>query len=77
VLPCEVVLEGALGGAGDTVPPMLTSTFFSALRVPVAAWAAARWGTSGIWWTITLTAIGRSLGMALLWRWGRWQRKSL
>ena len=77
VLPCEVVLEGALGGAGDTVPPMLTSTFFSALRVPAAAWAASHWGTTGIWWTISLTAIGRALGMALLWRLGRWQRKSL
>lgn len=73
----EIVLEGALGGAGDTVPPMLTSTVLTASRIPLAAWAANRWGSSGIWWVISLTAIGRGLAMAGLWRWGRWKRRSL
>ena len=77
VLCLEVVLEGALGGAGDTVPPMLASTSLTAARLPLAAWASARWGVDGIWWTITLTAVARGLAMALLWRSGRWQRKSL
>ncbi|HEY4218860.1 MAG TPA: MATE family efflux transporter [Gemmatimonadaceae bacterium] len=44
----EIVLEGALGGAGHTVPPMLTSTAITASRVPLAGWAAMRWGSSGI-----------------------------
>jgi putative MATE family efflux protein len=73
----EVVLEGALGGAGDTVPPMLASTALTASRIPIAAWAAARWGTTGIWWTITLTAVARAVAMMALWRSGRWKRKSL
>ncbi len=73
----EIVLEGALGGAGDTVPPMLTSTALTASRIPLAAWAANRWGSSGIWWVISLTAIGRGLAMAGLWRSGRWKRRSL
>ena len=73
----ELVLEGALGGAGDTLPPMLTSTTLTALRLPLAAWAATRWGTAGIWWTISLTAVGRGVAMMTLWRWGRWKRKSL
>jgi putative MATE family efflux protein len=73
----EIVLEGALGGAGDTVPPMLTSTALTASRIPLAAWAAGRWGSSGIWWVISLTAIGRGLAMAGLWRWGRWKRRSI
>jgi MATE family, multidrug efflux pump len=73
----EIVLEGALGGAGDTVPPMLTSTSLTALRIPVAAWAAARWGIDGIWWTISLTAAARGLAMAALWRSGRWMRRSV
>lgn len=77
VLPAEVVLEGALGGAGDTLPPMLTSTALTALRIPLAAWSAVRWGTAGIWWTISLTAVARALAMMLLWRSGRWERKSL
>lgn len=77
VLTAEIVLEGALGGAGDTVPPMITSTLLTALRIPLAAWAAARWGTSGIWWVISLTAIARGVAMMVLWRAGRWRRTSL
>ena len=73
----EIVLEGALGGAGHTVPPMLTSTAITLARVPLAASAAALWGSSGIWWVISLTAIARALGMVLLWRAGGWKRKSL
>ena len=43
----EIVLEGALGGAGETVPPMLTSTALTASRIPLAGWAADRWGSVG------------------------------
>jgi putative MATE family efflux protein len=71
----ELVLEGALGGAGATLPPMLTSTTLTALRIPAAAWAATRWGTAGIWWTISLTAAARGLAMILLWRSGIWKRR--
>ena len=73
----EVVLEGALGGAGETVPPMLSSTALTASRIPLAGWAADRWGSSGIWWVISLTAIGRGVAMAGLWRRGRWKRRSI
>jgi Na+-driven multidrug efflux pump len=44
------------------------------LRIPLAAWAATRWGTAGIWWTISLTALGRGLAMMGIWKWGRWKR---
>jgi putative MATE family efflux protein len=77
LLPAEIVLEGALGGAGDTLPPMLTSTTLTALRIPLAAWSAGKWGTTGIWWTIAITAAARGVAMMFLWRSGRWQRKSL
>lgn len=73
----EIVLEGALGGAGDTVPPMLASTAITASRIPLAAWAANRWGSAGIWWVISLTAIGRGVAMAVLWGRGGWRRRSL
>lgn len=73
----ELVLEGALGGAGHTLPPMLSSTTFTGLRIPLAAWAAARWGTDGIWWTISLTAICRGLAMMALWRAGGWRSKKV
>lgn len=73
----EMVLDGALGGAGDTVPPMLASTTLSVIRIPLAAWAASRWGTIGIWWVISVTAVGRAVALGLLWRSRRWLRKSV
>jgi Na+-driven multidrug efflux pump len=73
----EIVLEGALGGAGETLPPMIVSSAFTSARVPLVPLAASRWGSTGIWWTISLTAVGRAFGMIGLWRWGRWKRKSL
>jgi putative MATE family efflux protein len=76
-LCAEVVLEGALGGAGHTLAPMLTSTTITVLRIPLAAWAAARWGSAGIWWVISLTAMSRGIAMVLLWRAGGWKHKSV
>jgi putative MATE family efflux protein len=73
----EVVLEGALGGAGHTVAPMAWSTGITFSRIPLAAWAASHWGSDGIWWVISLTAIARALAMIGLWRAGGWKRKSL
>jgi putative MATE family efflux protein len=73
----ELVFEGAMGGAGDTVPPMLWSTSCTISRVPLAAWAAPRFGTSGIWTVIAITAAMRGLGMMGLWHWGRWKRRSV
>jgi putative MATE family efflux protein len=73
----EIVLEGALGGAGHTLAPMLTSTTITALRIPVAAWAATRYGSSGLWWTISLTAIARAVGMMVIWRTGKWKQTSI
>jgi putative MATE family efflux protein len=71
----EVVFEGAMGGAGDTVPPMVWSTTCTAARIPLASWSAARWGTGGLWTIIAATAALRGLGMAALWRIGWWKRK--
>jgi putative MATE family efflux protein len=73
----EIVLEGALGGAGYTLAPMVTSTAITVLRIPIAAWAASRYGINGLWWTIALTALGRAVGMMAIWRSGRWKRSSI
>jgi putative MATE family efflux protein len=74
-LGAEIVLEAALGGAGTTLPPMLTSTALTALRVPLAIWAAARFGIVGVWWVIVLTASARGLAMTLIWKSGIWKRR--
>lgn len=73
----EVVLEGALGGAGYTLAPMVTSTLITASRIPIASWAASRYGSAGIWWTIALTALGRAIAMMAIWRSGRWKGSSV
>ena len=73
----EIVLEGALGGAGHTVAPMLASTTITAARIPLAAWAASTWGSSGIWWVISLTAIARAIAMIILWRAGGWKLRTV
>lgn len=73
----EVVLEGALGGAGDTLPPMLASSVLTAARIPLAIWAAPRYGASGIWWVLTATAIARAIAMVALWKAGGWKRRAV
>lgn len=73
-LGAEVVLESAMGGAGWTLVPMLCSTGITALRVPIGAWAAGQWGTTGLWWTLAVTAAARGVVMAGLWGVGWWRR---
>lgn len=53
---------------------MLGSTAITLLRIPVGAWAAAQFGTTGLWWTLALTAAARGVLMARLWASGRWRR---
>jgi Na+-driven multidrug efflux pump len=76
-ITAEIVLEGALGGAGATLPPMLTSTAITAARIPLALLVVSRWGPAGLWWTISLTAVGRGIAMMGLWRSGIWKRRSV
>jgi len=73
----EIVLECALGGAGHTVAPMISSTVITLVRVPLSGWAALRWGPAGVWWVISLTATARGIAMAWLWRAGGWRLKSV
>ncbi|HEX5829743.1 MAG TPA: MATE family efflux transporter [Gemmatimonadaceae bacterium] len=75
VLCSEVVLEGALGGAGATIPPMLASTTLTAARLPLAWWLTTLFGAAGLWWTISLTAAARGIAMAVLWRSGFWKKR--
>jgi putative MATE family efflux protein len=75
LLGTEIVLEAAMGGAGYTLPPMLTSTTLTAARIPIAIWLTARIGVSGIWWSIAVTAALRGVAMIALWRAGHWKRR--
>ena len=47
------------------------------VKAQAVMWAFGRWGSTGIWAVISLTAMGRGVAMASLWRWGRWRRKRI
>jgi len=69
----EIVLEGAMGGAGFTLQPMLWSVCLTAARIPLGAWLAGAYGLVGVWWAISLTGVCRGIAMAMLWSGERWQ----
>ncbi len=72
----ELVLQGGFAGSGHTLPPMMVSVPLSVIRVPLA-WllsGPAGWGPAGIWWTLTLTALGRGLLLRFWWGRGTWKR---
>jgi MATE family, multidrug efflux pump len=69
----EIILEGALGGAGYTLWPQLTSTALTLLRLPLAAWWSGPLGLLGIWLALSVTAVARGVGMTLFWLGGAWR----
>ncbi len=75
----EIVLEGAFGGAGDTVPPMIVMSIGALARIPLAYWLCFTldWGINGVWWTLTFTTTVKALVLAF-WFWrGRWKLKQV
>ena len=69
----ELILEGALAGAGYTFWPQVASTSLTALRIPLAAWWSGAIGLLGIWLALSVTAIARGVAMILFWRGGAWR----
>jgi putative MATE family efflux protein len=70
----EIILEGALAGAGYTLWPQVTSTTLTLLRVPLGAWWSGAIGLVGIWLALSVTAIARGIAMTLFWLGGAWRR---
>ena len=69
----ELILEGALAGAGYTFWPQIVSTTLTSLRIPLAAWWSRVFGLLGIWVALSATAIARGIAMILFWRGGKWR----
>jgi putative MATE family efflux protein len=69
----ELILEGALAGAGYTFWPQVASTSLTALRIPLAAWWSGAVGLLGIWLALSVTAILRGVAMVMFWRSGVWR----
>jgi putative MATE family efflux protein len=70
----EIVLEGALAGAGYTFWPMLVGTVLTALRIPLAAWWSQAFGLFGIWLALSLTAVSRGVANTIFWLSGTWRK---
>ncbi len=75
----EIVLEGAFGGAGDTVPPMVVMIPGSAIRIPLAYYLVYNlgWGINGVWWTLTITSALKAVVLAYWFRQGKWKLKEV
>src|SRR5213075_1588962 len=69
----ELILEGALAGAGYTFWPQIVSTTLTASRIPLAAWWSRLTDLLGIWLTLSVTAVARGVAMALFWKGGAWR----
>ena len=69
----ELILEGALAGAGYTFWPQIASTSLTALRIPLAAWWSGTVGLVGIWLALSVTAILRGVAMVVFWKGGAWR----
>jgi len=68
----ELILEGALAGAGYTFWPQIVSTCLTAMRIPLGAWWSRGIGLLGIWLALSVTAISRGIAMIVFWKAGRW-----
>ncbi|MBD3333254.1 MATE family efflux transporter [candidate division GN15 bacterium] len=75
----EIILEGAFGGAGDTVPPMVVLIPGAAVRIPLAYFLAFTldWGISGVWWTLTITTTIKAVILAVWFARGNWKLKQV
>ncbi|HJS44301.1 MAG TPA: MATE family efflux transporter [Gemmatimonadales bacterium] len=69
----ELILEGALAGAGYTFWPQIVSTGLTAMRIPLAAWWSRPFGLIGIWLALSVTAVARGVAMILFWKGGKWR----
>jgi len=71
----EIVLEGAFGGAGNSLPPMLISVPLTWARIPLALLLAHTFGMGslGIWLAISVTTGLKGIVMALWFRRGKWK----
>jgi putative MATE family efflux protein len=75
----ELVLDGAFGGAGLTVPPLVIGATFSLLRIPLAALVVLAWGMgpAAIWVIISATAAARGIACALWFARGTWKTRTV
>ena len=75
----EIVLEGAFSGAGDTLPPMIVSIPGSIARLPLAYYFCfvLDIGINGVWWSLTITSLLKTIVLLFWFRQGKWKKKNI
>ncbi len=69
----EMVVGGVFTGLGITLPTLLVTLPLTIGRIP-AAWFLAYYldlGVNGIWWAISLSSLGKGIGLYLLYKYLR------
>lgn len=62
----EIACAGVFNGMSKTFPPSVVSITFNVLRLPMSLLVVKFLGLTGIWWTITITAILKGV-ILLIW----------
>ncbi|MCP4705151.1 MAG: hypothetical protein GY865_11115 [candidate division Zixibacteria bacterium] len=75
----EIVLEGAFSGAGDTLPPMIVSIPGSIARLPLAYYFCfvLDIGINGVWWSLTITSLIKTVVLLFWFKQGKWKKKKI
>lgn len=74
------VLEGVFKGAGDTVPPMfsaIVANWFIKLPCAYLLSIPLGLGSSGIWWSITISIIAELIMLSCYYGQGKWYEKDI
>lgn len=71
----ETTTLGMWNGYGKTLPPAVISVVFNFARIPLALWFAPIMGVSGVWLSITISAILKGGTSALCWKLGLFHKK--
>lgn len=71
----ESIFAGAFAGAGNSLPPLAIYLPITALRIPLAALLAPKYGINGIWIAIFSTTIAKGIIIAFWFKLGRWKRR--
>ncbi|MFP4497919.1 MAG: MATE family efflux transporter [Vulcanimicrobiota bacterium] len=73
-----IILERALGGAGETLVPMLASVLaLYLIRLPASYYLMQKYEIEGVWMGILASAFIQSLILILYFRSNRWKKKEV
>ena len=74
----SIILERALGGAGETLYPMIITFIFTFLLRVGLAWLLVKdYGLNGVWTAYSLSIILEGIVIAILFAAGSWKRKKV